>query len=740
MQLVKSTILLGILLIILLSFAMPAAKISNAQTSTSLTASGASINVVSIVTPSFDVYSLNVPQRANATINLYSLNLASPEQIQLISSFRASDISAQAILDNGTAVTLKAAVISGTASAFIGYYLTLPASTNNVSATMSGSYNSEAFLFRLVAPIPFVLLEGINVPTSYSASLVTTSRTTLSQAYYSQGVLRPQYPSKIVGATANGYTTYELPSDIREVVLQSSSFRTESTAVSVIALVVVILASLGLAESGRKLLRSLTGKLRLPVIAKSSKRVFGSLPKSFRAYVSRLTTDPRSKFSSRTFLMLFVLCGILMVSIGVMAGPSPQIKAYVVAYPNSVPQIQNNLNLATGGSTQVVTPAQDYSDFNVMSSVGDFNIVVISAYPPLALPSVAGNLLPYLGNVPLIVVDNQANSTFVSQIESLYGHVVTVGNAANMNSTEIREISQEIHCCAQNRANLLGMGLSSSGFKEVIVVEAALSMIIVLLGGAFVGSVVSEANNDKTLFRFGSTVMAGCFAFLFAEIIYIVTSTLLTFPLSLHAVISGADTITGIGLLGKSIHLPFGGGTTPRLAAGATGVLLGALYSGWKTRFNLRVLLILVAIVVFLVANPLQIGTLTFQALLYFFANTPLGNFFTGSLTIKNYLYGIGFGLGGNISGSYLMSAGKMLFFAGLVPLAFLNKMGKNTASLAILLSAIMIGEGGVRIGEMTPSKTIIAVLPGLFAGFSFAFVLLLIAALEKYLSRSEVK
>ena len=60
--------------------------------------------------------------------------------------------------------------------------------------------------------------------------------------------------------------------------------------------------------------------------------------------------------------------------------------------------------------------------------------------------------------------------------------------------------------------------------------------------------------------------------------------------------------------------------------------------------------------------------------------------------------------------------------------------------SLAILLSAIMIGEGGVRIGEMTPSKTIIAVLPGLFAGFSFAFVLLLIAALEKYLSRSEVK
>ena len=83
------------------------------------------------------------------------------------------------------------------------------------------------------------------------------------------------------------------------------------------------------------------------------------------------------------------------------------------------------------------------------------------------------------------------------------------------------------------------------------------------------------------------------------------------------------------------------------------------------------------------------------------------------------------------------MSAGKMLFFAGLVPLVFLNRMGKKTGSLTLLVCAIMIGEGGIRIGEMTPTKTVIAVMPGLLAGFSFAFILLLIAASEKYLSRS---
>ncbi len=44
-----------------------------------------------------------------------------------------------------------------------------------------------------------------------------------------------------------------------------------------------------------------------------------------------------------------------------------------------------------------------------------------------------------------------------------------------------------------------------------------------------------------------------------------------------------------------------------------------------------------------------------------------------------------------------------------------------------------MIGDGGVRVGEMTPDKTVIAVVPGLVAGFAFAAVILGLAAIEKY-------
>jgi hypothetical protein len=79
------------------------------------------------------------------------------------------------------------------------------------------------------------------------------------------------------------------------------------------------------------------------------------------------------------------------------------------------------------------------------------------------------------------------------------------------------------------------------------------------------------------------------------------------------------------------------------------------------------------------------------------------------------------------------MSAGKMLFFAGLVPLAYLRKMGRTTMIIALLLVALFVGDGGVRIGEMTPDKTIIAILPGLVIGFAFAFVILGLASVEKY-------
>jgi hypothetical protein len=222
---------------------------------------------------------------------------------------------------------------------------------------------------------------------------------------------------------------------------------------------------------------------------------------------------------------------------------------------------------------------------------------------------------------------------------------------------------------------------------------------------------------------------AGLFVFFFSETIYVVTSSILAVPLSLHAVNSDAHDVTAIGLLG------FGGGSTPRLAAGFLGVLIGAVGAEGGLRVKKADFALIAGVALILLANPLYIGQYLYQGILLLF---PLGNYafgtaFSNSLSLKGFIYGFGAALGGDASPVYLLSAGKILFFAGLIPLAYLKRMGRTTTVLALLLVALMIGDGGVRVGEMTPDKTVIAVLPGLVAGFAFAAVILGLAAVEKY-------
>src|SRR5208337_1057625 len=110
-----------------------------------------------------------------------------------------------------------------------------------------------------------------------------------------------------------------------------------------------------------------------------------------------------------------------------------------------------------------------------------------------------------------------------------------------------------------------------------------------------------------------------------------------------------------------------------------------------------------------------------------------LGAAYTSSLSLKEFILGVGSALGGSITPTYLLSAGKTLFFASLVPLAYLKKLGRTTTAIAVLAVALIAGDGGVRVGEMTPDKTVIAILPGLAIGFAFAAVLLGLGVVEKY-------
>ena len=413
-----------------------------------------------------------------------------------------------------------------------------------------------------------------------------------------------------------------------------------------------------------------------------------------------------------------------MVSLGVAAGPDPHVKAYVISSPASVGPIKSQLSGALG-SVATVTPSQDYSDFGTMSSVGMFNLVVVSDYPTLAIPSVRQFVLPSLGNVPLIVVDSKADGNFSAQINVLYGdRVIQVHDASALSSSESQAIASRV--ASEARTNALGLVLGSSSFKLALVAEAALSFLLIFVGWAYIGSLVSDSGFESGLSHLVSVVAAGVFVFVFSELIYVEVSSLLAFPLSLHAVLSGAKDVTAVGLLG------FGGGSTPRLAAGFAGVLVGAVASEHRPSFHKRDFVLIAGVPLILLANPFSLGSFAYETVLLFVGNYSIGSAYSASLSFKGFIYGVGAALGGGVSPTYLMSAGKMLFFAGLVPLAYLKRMGRTTRVLAILVCAFLVGDGGVRVGEMTPAKTFAAVVPGLVVGFALAALLIGLAASER--------
>jgi len=596
---------------------------------------------------------------------------------------------------------------------------TVPANATSLLLTFQESVAGSGFLWRYIAVVPFIEVSStvldVYPPTT---TMTVPSGTVLSQLYTAGGSGLPSYFAPVRGSTAN-QSTYSLTSNVGLIVMQSNLFVPASIAITSVALAVLVLAGLNLLPQGQMVLTKISDLIK-------SLRIPG-IHRKFRL---------RAILHSRKLLALFVLCSLIMAAGAVLGGPNPRVTAYVLAAPTSVQAIQSSLQ-HVAGNVQVITPSEDFTDFAVMSSVGQFSMVVVSNYPPADLPEVSGFILGSLGNVPVIVVDNSVSSNFSTQIKALYGSsVMSVQSASDLTAGQENAIAFDL---GQSRgSNILGISLGEKGFEALVAAEAVLSMALVFLGSAYLGSVAADPESRRDLSHIVTVVGAGIFVFVFSEAVYVGVSSLLRFPLSLHAVGSNAHDLTAIGTLG------FGGGSTPRLAAGFLGALVGLVGTEGGLIVRKSDFALVSATLILIVANPFSIGQFAFQALLGFIPLVSvgpvagkLGAAYTSTISLKSFILGVGSALGGSITPQYLLSAGKTLFFASLVPLAYLKKLGRTTTAIAVLAVALIAGDGGVRVGEMTPDKTVIAILPGLAIGFAFAAVLLGFGLVEKYVRGS---
>src|SRR5579875_58281 len=691
------------------------------------------LNATTTIQPNYDFISLSQPESIVGTISATNISISNATTLSILTSFHAI-YQVIATVDSTRVNSFPNQTFSGVYATFYRTNFLLPSGNLTFTIYFAGIQRGSSVLYRYVAGVPSVGASAGNIIVQSTFQLVLPTRTVISGVFDQYGNTLPK--PILVGHLGSGSEdVYSLNQNIQSLILVDPSFATYSLMVLSAGLVVMVLGIISLSTRMNQrlfdpIVRKASGILTLSDSGNMSKGREKSL-----TYIGRIRSYLRQTAKPRNLLVLFILTGCLMASLGAMAGPDPQYRAYAIADPSLVPQITGSLQGAIG-PTQVITPAQDYSDFCVMSSVNTFSVVVVSRYSATSLPEVAQFVTPNLQNVPIIVIDSLASPSYASLLESLYpNQVIFVQNAASLNQSETITIQQYMSSSSNQRQNPLGVQISEHDFKILAVIEAALSFVLILFGWAFLGSRFAESNSEPTLTKFATLIGLGVFVFVFSETVYVVTSILLSFPLSLHAVISGARSITATGLLGVALHLPLGGGSTPRLLAGFVGILIGASYSNSAYKFSKKSLAIIVGLALFILGSPLAIGNFAFEFLLLFVGNVSLGTAFSASLSIKGFIYGVGSAFGGSPNPFYLMSAGKMLYFAGLVPMAFIKKMGRVTSTITLLGTALFVGDGGVRVGEMTPEKTLIAIMPGIATGIAFTFVLLLIAALEKYLS-----
>jgi hypothetical protein len=702
--------LVAALLVLILLF--PSASVRGQSQATNTV----SVVVQVHVSPVYDFYGSGTAV-VDGVISAKSLSLIQSTVVELLST------STPAIGAATTVVKGKVLEVSYTslvnADGLFEVDFKVPANATSLSISFQESRSGSGFLWRYIAAVPFVeVVCPALIVQPVTTMMIVPSGTVLSQLYTAGGGSLPSYYAAFSGGTA-GQSTYSLVSGVGLIVMQSNLFVPASVAITSVALAVLVLAGLNLLPSGQQVLARISGqikRLRIP-----------GINRKFRL---------RAILHSRKLLALFILCSLIMAAGAALGGPNPRVTAYVLAAPGSMAAIQSNLQ-QVAPNVQVITPSEDFTDFAVMSSVGQFSMVVVSNYPPASLAEVSGFILGSLGNVPVIVVDNSVNSNLTNTIDTLYGSsVVHVQNASALTAGQMSTIASDLE--QSKGSSLLGISLGERGFEALLATEAVLSMALVFLGWAYLGSIAADPESRRDLSHIVTVIGAGIFVFVFSEAVYVGVSSLLRFPLSLHAVTSDAHDLTAIGLLG------FGGGSTPRLAAGFLGVLVGLVGTEGGLRVRKSDFALVSAALLLIVANPFSIGQFAFQALLGFIplsgvgvGTTQLGTAYTSLISLKEFILGVGSALGGSVTPQYLLSAGKTLFFASLVPLAYVKKMGRTTTAIAVLAVALIAGDGGVRVGEMTPDKTVIAILPGLALGFAFAAVLLGLAVVEKYVRRN---
>jgi hypothetical protein len=582
-------------------------------------------------------------------------------------------------------------------SSFTTMVVTLPNQTSSFQFTVIGSFVDTSFLYRDAASVPPISV-AMSVPPgnpdSEQVRVLVTPQTEIVSTYPG-----PSQGTVIQTVNEGGETFLVAPSGAASsglLVLYQAPYR-DWFLVAYLVLIVVFVA------------------ISVPLLALIRKRGVPSVRALWRGVVG-----VTAWFTYKRLLALFVLASLLLIAVALVFGPSPTPKVYLAATPATAARLGPAI---TGAGYTFLTPSEAADQVNTLSNLGVFRAIVIADYPPGA-PSQELD-----ASFDIIVLNDSTPASppasYMNQVRTLYPNFVFFVNSNQ--SLETLLASQRIGYVGNN----LGLPVGSQVYTAAVTFEAVLCLFVPFFGLAFVARYLIESEAGVPT-KIAMALAMAVLIFVFGEMAFIQTAVLLGIPVALHASISSLETAGGI--------LGFGGGSRPREVMGFLGFIFGVLAgTGGKIKVDRLGIIAFIAVVLFLVTDPLSGGIVFYQ--LSLFAGTSVGVTAVGTAAnngVESFM-NIFMNLFGALKSQvYYSQHGTVLFFAGITPFAIYTRLHKTTATFLALFSAAVAGLGYIRIAnqDLDIFKVVASALPGFTIGLLLIGGFFGVNLVEGYLRR----
>ncbi|HYC11565.1 MAG TPA: hypothetical protein VEC02_02765 [Nitrososphaerales archaeon] len=660
----------------------------------------------------YSIFDLSVPEPVSISVNVtFPTASAGPSLVTILTFINPESQNSSATLAPPASAESLVPVLTAPARVVNPWRIvyTVPPNTLSASFLVVGSYTGSSILWKdqtQVAPVSVVLTyQGQSIYPQYS--LVISHSGSIDVKKISAPGLRL--------STSVSANTVSLVSDVFYpdfIVLLYQPTIWDSAAWALIALGVVFLLLLPSRRFREKLP---TGFSSLARIVQPFRRAWSSL----------------KRMDSHKFLTVYVIISVLMLSLSFAAGPDPRVKVFVIASDATTALVKTEMQQSLG-NVQILTPSDTESEFNTMATLGTVQVVVVSDYNKLDIPSVEKYIINSLDLVPLVVVVGNDRTALANYTDSLYN-----GTSLNSGTPPIYVSSPSGLGTPQFRADVLrvirpnsmGLEVSLSSFFVVAAIVAVLSFLLVTFGIAFLVSKLIEVGEKPLVSSLVEGIFYSAGVFFFTQAVYMTSSALLGWPLGLHAVTSGSSQVTVLGLF----HL--GAGNQPRTLAALVGLAIGAAPALWS-KIDRYVALAICVFAFFVVIDPLTGGTVFFEFVVMLTGGPQIGFANASLISIKTFLNQIGTDAAGWASGNFGISSGEMFYYFGAVPFALIPKLQKSTRTLVLLLCGFAASDGIVRVAEMTAYKTAPSMIAGVMAGLVIAVALLSLSRLEGFVRR----